>query len=168
MVVLKMPSGLGRCMCSILLTFLTSKALCQHLSQEIHPFDGGSWSTSEVTFDWSVGGIMLGFGSSASSSLTEGPHSDFVLVKPLNIASTLEVLVYPNPVYDILTVSVSKPHVEHKLALYNMLGHLVHFTTLHYDSPQIDLQELASGPYILILEEGDTHFRHQFKIIKTH
>jgi Secretion system C-terminal sorting domain/PKD domain len=56
-------------------------------------------------------------------------------------------LVYPNPVYDMLTVKNSSRNSGSDLTIYNMLGLVVYTQQMASSTQQIDMSELAAGVY---------------------
>jgi N-formylglutamate amidohydrolase len=73
-----------------------------------------------------------------------------------------ELLLFPNPVTNILSVQNSVPSVMH---IYNFLGELV-FSKKIGASEEIDLHYLKDGIYLVTLSNGSKILRNE-KIIKT-
>jgi hypothetical protein len=69
---------------------------------------------------------------------------------------------YPNPVNDILSISTAS--TVDNLKVYNMLGQMVVETAPKVSNPQVDMNELQSGVYLVTLEvEGSLQ---TFRVIK--
>ncbi|PKG42549.1 GEVED domain-containing protein, partial [Psychroflexus sp. MES1-P1E] len=69
---------------------------------------------------------------------------------------------YPNPVNDIL--SISTVSTVDNIKVYNMLGQMVVETAPKVSNPQVDMNELQSGVYLVTLEvEGSLQ---TFRVIK--
>ena len=69
---------------------------------------------------------------------------------------------YPNPVNDILSISTAS--TVDNIKVYNMLGQMVVETAPKVSNPQVDMNELQSGVYLVTLEvEGSLQ---TFRVIK--
>jgi hypothetical protein len=65
------------------------------------------------------------------------------------------ILVYPNPVINILNVKVSELKAGSKLELFNVLGIKVQSQNLTNSLQEISLEGLPSGPYLLYIINGN-------------
>jgi hypothetical protein len=69
---------------------------------------------------------------------------------------------YPNPINDILSISTAS--TVDNIKVYNMLGQMVVETAPKVSNPQVDMDELQSGVYLVTLEvEGSLQ---TFRVIK--
>ncbi len=83
--------------------------------------------------------------------------------------SSTNIQVYPNPVENILTISLNEQERQfsHKIVLFNLLGHqngVWDFDT-SLSELKIDLRHQANGIYLLSLENNQGA-KQSFKIIK--
>ena len=72
---------------------------------------------------------------------------------PSAISSPLlgQILVYPNPVKDYLTIESTE---NFNIQLYNIQGALVLIKSLYEPLSKLDISHLASGQYTLLFEMG--------------
>ena len=88
---------------------------------------------------------------------------DFVTVDVPNIYDDPGILLYPNPVKDLLIFSFQNNQSNYSsISLYNLNGEII-FTS-NFIKGQIDMSQLASGIYVLSYRNSEGVFHH--KIIK--
>jgi hypothetical protein len=76
--------------------------------------------------------------------------------------NSFDFTYYPNPVNDILSISTAS--TVDNIKVYNMLGQMVVETAPKVSNPQVDMNELQSGVYLVTLEvEGSLQ---TFRVIK--
>lgn len=93
-------------------------------------------------------------------------NSTYSKVIAMNInCGQSSVLVYPNPVTDLLNVNVTNAGADRKKAmLFNINGKLLYSSTLSNGSNEINMHAVPKGIYILKLQDNTS--MQQFKIIK--
>ncbi len=80
----------------------------------------------------------------------------------LNAPATVNIVLYPNPVDDILTISnIEEPTT---LTIYSMDGRIIKMAFLLGNHPSININELLRGNYIVMIKNSITN--QHFKIIK--
>lgn len=65
---------------------------------------------------------------------------------------TKQTLISPNPVVDVLSLTVPDGSQVHRLNIYNLCGSLVH--SVDYPNSAVDCQHLNSGVYVLSIDYG--------------
>lgn len=66
------------------------------------------------------------------------------------MATTMDVLIYPNPGSDVITIGYSQPGSA-ELVLYNIVGETVLSKTLPHSGEQVDISGLSEGVYIAVV-----------------
>jgi len=77
--------------------------------------------------------------------------------------STLNTVIYPNPVVDILTIQASQSIT--KLTVFNAIGQVV-YTESGTDIELLNVMSLSKGYYYLVLNSNEGRNMHQIQIIK--
>jgi len=96
-----------------------------------------------------------GFGQAEDYTVSVGTLSNSVF-------DSTDFTFYPNPVNDILSISTAS--TVDNIKVYNMLGQMVVETAPKVSNPQVDMNELQSGVYLVTLEvEGSLQ---TFRVIK--
>jgi hypothetical protein len=122
--------------------------------------DNGTALAVDASGDYLVGG---GFGHylydvNSNQVVNEGGQSDFFIAKfatascqPLSNASfeSDTILVYPNPVQEVLTVAIKEAS---RYSLYSVTGVLLQQGTVNTTNNTIAIAHLASGYYIVKLQ----------------
>lgn len=79
--------------------------------------------------------------------------------------ANIEFLIYPNPVSsEIITLELSDSHslVGSQVMIYDAGGKLVFRETLHSKKQYLDIQSLAAGQYLIVLENDDQRLAKSF------
>lgn len=79
------------------------------------------------------------------------------------IADLKGISVYPNPVNDVLSVTLDNEYI---LAVINTAGAMLYSSSLHAGSHQIDMRKWSTGVYILSMQdtEGRTYYKKLLKM----
>ena len=75
-----------------------------------------------------------------------------------------ELLVYPNPVSDVLTISLDKQTGVEEIMIYSISGRLVRNIAVHQRliEKQVDCKNLVPGTYMLKLTTGEGNYSMKF------
>ena len=66
-----------------------------------------------------------------------------------------EMLLYPNPASEIVTIKVAKPLQDVRLELYNMNGQLIELKEIPFlEQEEFDISHLTIGVYFIRLQSG--------------
>ena len=139
---------------------------------------GGSVSIGGDLFAYSVGEMVLvGSASSGQLLVTQGvlqADADISVSLPEGTISEVRLLVYPNPVDNILYL---QPEMEQggelSMRLFDVNGRVILDGDVRLGSgnerQEIDMASLAEGSYFLrtALRQGDQTYNKVFKIIKS-
>lgn len=81
------------------------------------------------------------------------------------LTAETKLLVYPNPVQDLLTVSNLKAEDFDRISVYNMQGAVVLLQTVKENATRLDLSTLPDGVYLLVLRSSLTFKEKSMKIV---
>lgn len=147
----------------------------QNLSPSVIPSAGGSNKTNEISLDWTLGEVAIETHSKADGLITEGFHQPIRILTtkwpnvPL-LASGYTIKVFPNPVASTLNININsvvdrKVHIK----LTDNNGRTVYSTSTYSKGStiRIDLRNIASGLYELIVQDFSGATISTYKIVKT-
>lgn len=135
------------------------------LSQEVVSSQGNSYSNSSGVLDFTIGEVVINTGVEGAYIISQGFHqSNWSFVGIENHNSTYNAIVFPNPTSDILNISANVfDNVTY--TLYDSRGKLVIQNNLSSEQTQIQVGQLASGLYSLILRKKNQNLK-TFLLIK--
>lgn len=147
----------------------------QNLSPSIIPSAGGSDRTNEISLDWTLGELSIETHSQADGIITEGFHQPIRILttKWPNLsllASGYTIKTFPNPVASTLNVHINS-FVDKKvyLKLTDNNGRIIYSTSTFSkgSTVRIDLRNIASGIYELIVQDFSGVTISTYKILKS-
>lgn len=149
------------------LLFVTAYLYAQDTSQTSIVSSGAHVTNSSGQLTWSIGQVIASSNDVNGVLLTEGFHQvDHVVTLPPTLSASDQVIkVYPNPAIDFVMIQSSGAAIG-AYTLINIEGKVmdekseVDFSR----NPEISLQELAAGTYLLTLQIEDQVRR--VKIVK--
>ncbi len=137
---------------------------------------GGIASGSTGTVSYSVGQAFYKEHNSSKGSSLEGvqqPFEIYVVSVVEHLPVSIDVLTYPNPTFDLLTLKIKSEEnsIPKALwyALYNEAGRLMQHKPVSQLETKIEMGEYSSGVYFLHLEDRNKDSEKlikNFKIIK--
>lgn len=134
-------------------------------SQEVISTQGDHFSNSTGSVSYTIGEVITNTVSNGTNDITQGFHqSKWKLTGILDFASDIEVLVYPNPMEQVLnikTLTFDGIHFE----LYDAQGKLIKQDHLIAEQTSINVEQLAPGSYSLNLLSESNPIK-VFKLIK--
>ena len=102
-------------------------------------------------------------------SVAQGVQQTYNITALLGVeiaAIKLELMAYPNPTQDILTIKIDNYKNESlTYQLYDLQGKLWDSQSLQGAQTQLDMKDLAGGSYLLSIQENETLIK-TFRIIK--
>ena len=140
-----------------ILTFILFACSNLNLSQDSTVSSGASVDSSEGSFSYTVGQILISQNLNNSNSvlndtkvLNHGVQQIFL--QRCNENSRVEILATPNPSNGQVTINLKNwDEKEIDLNVYDMMGKNVLFTNISADKTKLDLSYLSSGAYIISL-----------------
>lgn len=135
-------------------------------AQEVVATQGDSYSNATTTIDFTIGETVINTGTNGTTDLTQGFHQTNWKFSGLEDAKPDWVVsVFPNPASDVLTIQTTD-FKDIDYTLYDETGRIVMQNQLLIESTTIQVNQLATGAYSLVLSNGVQHLK-TFKLIKT-
>lgn len=145
----------------------------QTVTPTVYSNQGAYNAAAGGSISWTVGEPISETYTSANNKTTMGFHQPELGVATLikEQGNAVEVLVFPNPVKDALTVSFKDlDNGIYKMELFDDLGKLIYKTEteIKYDSKQVsvNMSLYAAGNYYLRV--ANSNLNKTVKVTKTH
>jgi len=139
---------------------------CQTISNEVISSAGETQSNATVSIDFSVGEPAIETISNSSNTLTQGFHqTQFLYINLTEIHDPINVISYPNPVVNELTVEIPNNSQTMDLVIYSMEGKIIESFTIK-ETLKISFSKFTPGTYIIYLK-NNTELIKSYKIIKS-
>ncbi len=136
-------------------------------AQEVVSSAGKTSSVSGYAVSWTLGEPVIQTWSSGNTKVTQGFHQSRLTVTPASIiANDLEIKVYPNPAGQFVNIHYSKLPDKSRYTLYNLAGERLNEGEIRETITRVNLQNQASGSYLLKLTDGKSNAIQSFKIVK--
>ena len=137
--------------------------------QETIPTSGGEATGSGGSSSYSVGQLMYISSTGSGGTSSQGVQQSFEIVTLSNPELTtvnLTAVTYPNPTSDYVVLAISDANLpDLSYALYDIQGRAVTKGQATQSKTQIDMQSLATGTYVLKVNQNNQELK-TFKIIK--
>ena len=122
------------------------------------------------SLSYSVGQVVFAtYRDENMGSVAQGVQQTYNITALLGVeiaAIKLELMAYPNPTQDILTIKIDNyKNQSLTYQLYDLQGKLWDSQFLQGAQTQLDMKDLAGGSYLLSIQENET-FIKTFRIIK--
>lgn len=78
---------------------------------------------------------------------------------------TPKLIIYPNPVQNVLTVSAIDPDEFDRITIYNMQGAVLQQQPVRTTWAKMDISYLPDGLYLLVLQSSQTHKEKSIKFV---
>lgn len=135
----------------------------QNLSPTVVNSSGGVISNSSNSLEWSLGELAVSTLTGPTNLLTQGfLQPETGIVPTHDIFDESRFLAFPNPVRDKLSLQTDISEIA-TVQVHDVSGRLVLQTGFQ---PSIDLSNLNSGTYIVLLFNKQNISLHSFKISK--
>ena len=140
------------------------------LAQSTIPATGGNAEGSGGTVSYTVGQVFYMFNTAGNGSEAQGVQQAYEISVASAIedadAITLEIMVYPNPVSDLLKLKVGSYETNNlSFKLYNSNGIILENRQIEGNKTDIVMRNLAPGVYLLKVTNNRQELK-TFKIIK--
>ena len=137
-------------------------------SQENIPASGGEAAGSGGSSSYSVGQLVYTT-NTGSGTVTQGVQQSvelYTLSNPELTTVNLTAVAYPNPTSDYVVLVISDTNLTNlSYTLYDLQGKVVAKGLTAQVNTQIDMQSLATGTYVLKVNQNNQELK-KFKIIK--
>lgn len=135
-------------------------------SQEVVSSQGDSYTNSGGSLDFTIGEVVTFTGSNIENILTQGFHqTNWSFVNIENHVPSYEAIIFPNPAEDFLNIQASL-YEDVSYILYDEMGKLILQGRLLTEKTSLEVSQLATGRYSLILNNSKENLK-TFNIIKT-
>lgn len=153
----------------LLLVSLISAFSYSAFSQSVISCGGASATNSGYMLSWTIGEPVVATFTQSSNTLTQGFHQSNLIVTSISTfgEKALSIQVYPNPVSDLLYIKseiTDNTLLKYKLSTSD--GKTILCETMDNPLKQIDLQNFASGLYILTVEDNTGKNIQGFRVVK--
>jgi hypothetical protein len=152
-------------------TTLVACMLCATISiysQQTIPASGGE-ATGSGTVSYTVGQLVSNMNTGSNGTVTQGVQQTIefiVLSNPELTALTLKAVTYPNPTTDYIVLALTNSMLtDLSYTMFDLQGRLVTKGKVQQEATQIAMKNLASGVYILKVNQNNSELK-TFKIIK--
>ncbi|MBK7298078.1 MAG: T9SS type A sorting domain-containing protein [Flavobacteriales bacterium] len=129
---------------------------------------GGELNSSTNRIEYNIGEPVVGTLVSGSNTLTQGfeqPWAD-IEVGISTAAPEAAINVYPNPTRQDLNIQLPS-NAHHNYTVYDAAGKLILYGNLNNSLTTLDVANLKSGNYNLIVDDTIDLSRQTFRIIIT-
>jgi hypothetical protein len=155
---------------SLLLPVLLCFGMFGLQAQQVVTTSGGNATGAGGTSSYTVGQIVYTTNTGTNGSAAQGVQQPFEISVVTGIEEalgiSLEIMVYPNPTTDFLTLSVDNFEASNlSYYLYDINGRLLETKKLEGKQTSIAMSNLVPATYFLKVSEGSKELR-TFKIIK--
>ncbi len=152
------------------LLFLALGAPLATLAQQVIASGGGAYSSATNAISVTIGEPIIITASGPANTLTQGFQQPWA-----DITTTVEdfgngpsINVYPNPVRHTLYIAIDDPSRFGQVLLLDAVGRQVVDSRITSTITELDMQQYASGGYILRVFNADQREVKSFKISLTH
>jgi hypothetical protein len=136
-------------------------------AQEVVSAAGETKSVEQYEVSWTLGEPVIATGSSGNYSLTQGFHQPKLTVTSTEIfAGDLNIEVYPNPTREFVTISSDRLIENAGYAIFSLTGEKLMEGEITSRTTKLNLENRASGSYILKLSGENNRPLQTFKIVK--
>lgn len=137
-------------------------------SQEVVSPAGETQTISGTEISWTIGEPVIETAASVSNILTQGFHQSKLTVTAIDelLSSDFKLKVYPNPTSEFVTIHFNKPDKNPVYSLLGLKGNLIETKTISSTETSVNLQNFASGTYLLKISGKNNTLLQTFKIVK--
>lgn len=145
--------------------------MAQSIERSVITSSGESVSNSSAQLDITVGEIVTFTGSVTGGSITQGFNQPIVATGGVSISDAqladLQIIAYPNPTSDVLNVRAAKPFTSAtSYHVLNQLGQVVNSGVLNPLFSSIDISDMASATYILLITNKENSLNKSIRFTK--
>jgi hypothetical protein len=143
----------------------------QNARLDVIASSGEFFSNSSNSLSWTLGECISETFISSGNTLTQGFQQSLYVVTSINQLTIegISVKVYPNPVSDLINISVKTENNIQKpvlIELFDSQGKTLFLKEFNIDLIQIDMSQYAGGIYLLKVANQKNKILQNFKIQK--
>jgi hypothetical protein len=126
---------------------------------------GGEAIGTGGSASYSLGQVFDGFSSNGTVSIQEGVQQTYILsTDGLIELSSETILLYPSPSIDHVNIEFKDENFNFNFVIISMEGYLMSKGLFNSPNSKIDLKDIPSGEYFLVLTSDTSYFKS--KLIK--
>lgn len=138
-------------------------------SQTVIGTQGNSSSNSAGSLDYTIGEVVITFGSDSINHLTQGFHQPvFEITTVETIAIDFDVVIYPNPAIDQVNLRFKEINLGDQFYLFDASGKLLLQKAITAHQMHIPFSNYATGVYFLSFKSSENELIKTYKIQKSH
>jgi len=119
---------------------------------------------------WSIGEVVIGTIANNDVQLTQGVLQPLIIdIFPTGIEEMyrLDMIAYPNPVFDKVLFKGEDPMGEYNIRLVDKTGKILLEKRMNYNDLSVDMSKYNFGTYFIEVIESGSNKRRVFSIIKS-
>jgi len=139
-------------------------------SQELISTSSAFVEKDGIKISWSIGEVVIGTISNNDIELTQGFLQPLIIdIFPTGIEEMyrLDMIAYPNPVFDKVLFKGEDPMGEYNIRLVDKTGKVLLEKRMNYNDLSVDMSKYNYGTYFIEVVESGTNKRRIFSIIKS-
>ncbi len=141
----------------------------QQISPDVIVSAGGNFTASSgIGLSFSIGECVTETFTAPSVTLSQGFQQGYYEVIPssVNQEFSVDMNVYPLPATDYITIELSGAGDNYRAGIYDIDGRMVLSGELTSESTNLDLADLVTGTYILVITDESNNTLRTMQIIK--
>ena len=155
-----------------LLVFILLIPFTELYSQQLVSTSSAYVEKDGIKITWSIGEVVIGTvnGTANDIQLTQGFLQPLLIdIFPTGIEEMyrLDMIAYPNPVFDKVLFKGEDPMGEYHIRLVDKMGKVLFEKKLDYKDLSVDMSKYNYGTYFIEVVESGTYKRRVFSIIKS-
>ncbi len=151
----------------VFMFYLTCFITCAVIAQEVISTTGCSAETESVHLNFTIGEPISETFISTDCILNQGMHQVIYTITSLEETpeSENEILLFPNPVTDVLTLCITNKADDNHLILYDLNGRILFETNVYQEETSFSMSAYVTGTYFLKVFTNDNEPK-VFQIVK--
>lgn len=147
-------------------TVFTGIASAQTLSPQVIASSGDRYSNGSTVIEFTIGEVLTSTLTAGGNTLTQGFHQPEIHYASLeNYADEVAFVLYPNPTQQFVTITSDNTN-DMKVHVYDAAGRAIMVSPVFQQEVTLDLQNLATGNYVLMVSTGADQPLHSYTITK--
>ena len=144
----------------LLLTIaITSSHIMQ--AQSVLATGGSSYASPSVSVNWTVGETVIQTFDASGALVTQGMHQDNGLPTNITEQSPNILTIWPNPAYEVVTISGAKQPIE-RIEIFDAVGKLV---VTHLQKNTFRVGALTAGSYVVRVHSNARSEEHRLVVV---
>ncbi len=152
------------------LVFILFVSFSNVYSQQLVSTSSAYIDKDGTKISWSIGEVVIGTIASNDIQLTQGVLQPLIIdIFPTGIEEMyrLDMIAYPNPVFDKVLFKGEDPMGEYNIRLVDKTGKVLLERRMNYNDLSVDMSKYNYGTYFIEVIESGSNKRRVFSIIKS-